>query len=198
MGKQFYIISLKWTNKDDGYITLWRTNGYGYCWNRAYAGIFDEKYIQKNHSTPDDSTKIVPQDVVDRLWTGGFIDDQIAAILPNTEKVRKALGIELNQFKRLYRSECPSKSDVEGFKLPNIKHGNHIVIKWEDVGKYLSSQLTEDLYSVLNLISEGREKDGKNTKNEYYVCNTDEPYADKVRRVILEGEAEKIRRNENV
>ena len=69
-----------------------------------------------------------------------------------------------------------------------MKTNTHIVIKREDIFKYLTDNQIKYLDDVLNTIADGRKKDGKKTDNSYYICNTDEPYADKVLRVILEGE----------
>lgn len=44
---------------------------------------------------------------------------------------------------------------------------------------------------MLCTISKGRKKDGKNPFNSYYICNTDEPYAEAIHGVIIGGEAVK-------
>lgn len=69
----------------------------------------------------------------------------------------------------------------------------HIVIKKEDVFKYLTDNQIKYLDAILDTIADGRKKDGKKPVNSYYICNTDEPYADKVLEVILEGEHVKDR-----
>lgn len=61
----------------------------------------------------------------------------------------------------------------------------HIVIKREDIDKYLTTTEKVLLDNVLSSISIGRAREGKNQNNTYYICNTDEPYADKVLNVIL-------------
>ena len=71
-----------------------------------------------------------------------------------------------------------------------IKDNTHIVIKREDILKYLTNNQIKYFDAILNTIADGRKKDGKKTDNSYYVCNTDEPYANKVLKVILEGEHE--------
>lgn len=67
------------------------------------------------------------------------------------------------------------------------KQNTHIVIKRDDIKKYLSVRQLNNLQDVLNTIMNGREKDGKNRCNEYYICNVDEHYSDKVLDVILKG-----------
>lgn len=69
-----------------------------------------------------------------------------------------------------------------------MKTNTHIVIKREDIFKYLTDNQIKYLDAILNTIADGRKKDGKKTDNSYYICNTDELYADKVLKVILEGE----------
>ncbi|MCR4849792.1 MAG: hypothetical protein K5870_00900 [Lachnospiraceae bacterium] len=69
-----------------------------------------------------------------------------------------------------------------------MKTNTHIVIKREDILKYLTDNQIKYLDAVLNTITDGRKKDGKKTDNSYYICNTDEPYADEVLEVILKAE----------
>ena len=70
-----------------------------------------------------------------------------------------------------------------------MKTNTHIVIKREDILKYLTDNQIKYLDAVLNTIADGRKKDGKKTDNSYYICNTDEPYADDVLAVILNAES---------
>lgn len=71
-----------------------------------------------------------------------------------------------------------------------MKTNTHIVIKREDILKYLTDNQIKYLDAVLNTIADGRKKDGKKTDNSYYICNTDEPYAHEVLAVILKAESE--------
>lgn len=71
-----------------------------------------------------------------------------------------------------------------------MKTNTHIVIKREDVEKYLSVTQKMHLSTILQLIAQGRLKDGKVCSNNYYICNTDEPYANEVLEVILRAESE--------
>ena len=71
-----------------------------------------------------------------------------------------------------------------------MKTNTHIVIKREDIHKYLTDNQIKYLYAILNTIADGRKKDGKKTDNSYYICNTDESYADEVLEVILKAESE--------
>lgn len=77
-----------------------------------------------------------------------------------------------------------------------MKANTHIVIKREDVLKYLTDNQIKYLDAVLTTIAGGRKKDGKKPNNSYYICNTDEPYADEVLEVILKAEGDIEKRKE--
>lgn len=76
------------------------------------------------------------------------------------------------------------------------KENTHIVIKREDAYKYLSEDEYQSLEMILDRIIVGRAKDNKNPINSYYICNTDEPYADTVIGVITGGEIGKTIKEE--
>lgn len=67
----------------------------------------------------------------------------------------------------------------------------HIVLKREDVFKYLEEPEQVALDVMMGKIMRGREEDGKKRLNSYYVVNKDEPYAEVVHGVIMGGEAVK-------
>jgi hypothetical protein len=71
-----------------------------------------------------------------------------------------------------------------------IKVDTHIVIKREDAEKYLSPRQEKQLAKILDTIDSKRSVIGKKHNN-YYVCNTDEPYAKEVYDEILIGELKK-------
>lgn len=68
----------------------------------------------------------------------------------------------------------------------------HIVIKKGDALKYLTEVEYQTLERLQTVIIAGRAKDGKKPVNNYYICNTDEHYADIVKRVIVLGEQNKM------
>jgi len=72
-------------------------------------------------------------------------------------------------------------------EMAEIIKDKYIVIKTEDAEKYLDDFERHQLELALESIVKGRESDGK-IINTYYLCNTDEPYSDKVLQVILGGE----------
>lgn len=69
-----------------------------------------------------------------------------------------------------------------------IHEDKFIVVKKEDVQKYLSKSDMVILNVLLGKIIEGRAEEGKSTDNKYLVVNRDEKYADKVLQIILDGE----------
>jgi len=71
------------------------------------------------------------------------------------------------------------------------KKNMYVVFKREDALKYLTEVELQSLETILSTICEGRSRDNKTPFNNYYVCNTDEPYADVVHGVIISGEAAK-------
>jgi hypothetical protein len=71
-----------------------------------------------------------------------------------------------------------------------IKENTHIVIKVKDL-KNISCEAQGRLHWILLEIMEYRKDSGKPYKNDYYVVNKDELYADKILEVIKQGELEK-------
>lgn len=69
------------------------------------------------------------------------------------------------------------------------KSNTHIVLKKEDVLRYLEESERKVLENMIYKIMRGRDADGKKGFNSYYVVNEDEPYAEIVHNVILGGEA---------
>ena len=59
--------------------------------------------------------------------------------------------------------------------------------------KHLTELQMDNLKDILWTIVKGRQGEGKKSENNYYVCNQDEPYAQKVIDIILEGETEKLK-----
>jgi hypothetical protein len=76
------------------------------------------------------------------------------------------------------------------------KYNTHIVYKTKDALKYLTAYENETMARLLYKIDQGRRAEGKKL-NTYHICNLDEPYADKVLQVILDGEAQKEASDEN-
>ena len=76
------------------------------------------------------------------------------------------------------------------------KVNTHIVIKREDVQRYLSEEEKQTLEKLLDVIAQGRSKNLFKPANNYYICNQDEPYAELVHGVIMYGESVKKQQEE--
>lgn len=59
-----------------------------------------------------------------------------------------------------------------------------LVIKREDIEKYLPLKDKLELGGILRQIRDGREKDGKSNYNFYAVINTNEPYFAEVKSIM--------------
>ena len=58
--------------------------------------------------------------------------------------------------------------------------------------KHLTDEGRDNFSAIMKAIQLGRIHEGKTPLNNYYVCNQDEPYAQKVIDIILAGEDEKL------
>lgn len=73
------------------------------------------------------------------------------------------------------------------------KFNTHTVIKNADIDRYLAKKDANDLKALIKRLRVSKACNSLSHKeNSYYVVNTDEPYAEKVLQVILNGEKEKI------
>jgi len=71
---------------------------------------------------------------------------------------------------------------MEKLKCGGLK--KHVVLKIEDVEKYLHDYQRNELAEMCGDIEYGRKRNGENVDNEYLVINTDEPYADEVIEIL--------------
>ena len=99
----FYYISTKWTNKNDGFITLWRKNSSGYCWYKNWAETYEEMHQE------DADVLTVSATVVDKLWVKVYYDGAEREVLPNNSKTLKVLGLKTKDLLKKYNSNCPEK-----------------------------------------------------------------------------------------
>lgn len=111
--KEYYYISTKWTGVNDGFITLWRNNSNGYCWYKAWSGVYNE--LTEGYG-------IVPveKSLVDKLWTSVEYDGTTREALLNHDENLKALGVSKKDLQKNYRSSCPHKKDVIRYIIGNI------------------------------------------------------------------------------
>lgn len=68
---------------------------------------------------------------------------------------------------------------VAEFKREN----KYLVLKWDDVRRFLHPNDGENLDRILTIIADGRQSEGKK-ENSYVVVNMDEPYAEQVWKLI--------------
>lgn len=97
---RFLIMSLKWTNKKDKWITFWRKNSAGYCWFKEWTGLYNE-----NCFNPDlTQERFIDSEKLEGLWIKIKYEGYEREVLPNTLNVRKILGITKEDLKALHPS----------------------------------------------------------------------------------------------
>jgi hypothetical protein len=72
------------------------------------------------------------------------------------------------------------------------KEAKYLILKLEDVFKYLDMNTKATLQIIIDTISQARIADGKSTNNEYLVVNKDEKYIKEIEEVIMRREQEKL------
>jgi hypothetical protein len=58
--------------------------------------------------------------------------------------------------------------------------GKFLVLKNDDLNRYLDSELENDLYNIVQTVDAGRSVEGKVDDNFYIVINQDEPYIQEI------------------
>ncbi len=84
----------------------------------------------------------------------------------------------------------------EKFIVLNKKHINEYLKAWKKNPKtknaFRENLIVKSIYNILIAFKEDYEfQTGKELNQEYIICNKDEPYAEDVLKVILEGENKK-------
>lgn len=110
----YYYISLKWTHKQDAFITLWGPNSSGYQWYQSWIGKYDSAYT---YDKDEYDVKSIPCSIADTLFEKVKFDGREVMILPNTPEVRKKLGITKKSLHKLYPSHCPTIKDLNNYKI---------------------------------------------------------------------------------
>ncbi len=59
-----------------------------------------------------------------------------------------------------------------------------IVVKEEDISRYLNLTKAKEFGFCLDVISNGRREEGENPDNKYLVINVDEPYAPEIVEIL--------------
>lgn len=102
MVETYYTISLKWTHKNDRWITFHRTENRGYCWRKDWAGTWS---TGSKELTNNVDQRYIDSSKLDDLWETVLHAGFEFVVLPNTKKVRQAIGINQNEFISKYKSE---------------------------------------------------------------------------------------------
>lgn len=91
----YYIISLKHTNREDKYITLWRPNNSGYCYVKEDAGIYNE--IEEGYHNCEGDSLPIELEKLDQFFTDSDIifDNQIKKCIPNCREVWDPLNLKM-------------------------------------------------------------------------------------------------------
>lgn len=97
---RFYIVSLKWTNKNDKWITFSRSNYAGYCLFKEWCGL----YLDNCFNADPAKEMFVDSEKLKSLWIKIKHEGYEREVLPNTAKVRKILGVEKNQFLAIHKT----------------------------------------------------------------------------------------------
>lgn len=101
--KAYYIISLKHTARKDSAFTLWRPDCKGYCWYKAWAGLY---LAEDFPDSPDKSSVFVETEKADLLFKEVLYDGETRIVLPNNEAVRSELGIDFNLLDKRIGRTC--------------------------------------------------------------------------------------------
>ncbi|AIW03240.1 hypothetical protein CPT_Mater83 [Bacillus phage Mater] len=58
--------------------------------------------------------------------------------------------------------------------------GKFLVLKNDDLDRYLDAELENDLYNIVQTVDAGRMVEGKVEDNHYIIINKDEPYIQEI------------------
>jgi len=83
-----YIVSVKHTNREHAYITVWRPDDKGYAWPLSWAGKYREADVlaQRDYYHRGDDTLAVPCELLDALAvppTKGTVDNDAGPVVLN-------------------------------------------------------------------------------------------------------------------
>jgi hypothetical protein len=97
----YYVISVKHTQREHKYITVWRTDNCGYCWPLSWAGKYPESLVMSKLSYYNDGGNvIVPCDALDSIAVPplvGEIDNNAGPCVlnnrPNWQKILASVPV---------------------------------------------------------------------------------------------------------
>lgn len=88
----YYLVSIKWTEMDDEYITFVRKSTVAYCYNMDWAG--PKNICELEEVVRTGQTLIVHQSTIDPFLVHVNHEGKECTMLPNTFEVRRAIGFE--------------------------------------------------------------------------------------------------------
>ena len=88
----YYLISLKWSLRNEEYITFVRKEAFAYCYNLDWAGPVSKSDAGKK--VIKDKIVMVPQSRIRPFVIKVIIDEIECSVLPNNDEVRKIVGFE--------------------------------------------------------------------------------------------------------
>ncbi len=93
----YYIVSLKWTRRENPYITFWRPDNSGYACPLSWAGKYSEEKVlyEPYYYNDGKNTIAVLDEVVEALSipkpSPGEIDGDVGPVIVNSKSNMKAL-----------------------------------------------------------------------------------------------------------
>lgn len=118
----YNIISLKHTNKNDKYITLWRSNKSGYCYSKEMSGLYDIDIDMTHFQTdnmliqdfeldnifikvPCNTNMPIQNFEADRSYSKLPHNDELRNVIPNCPAVWEILKVKMtkNGLRRLHK-----------------------------------------------------------------------------------------------
>lgn len=114
-------------------------------------------------------------------FTCSFMPDDIAIMSTSDTAFRTGIKHALALVDKLAIKENQA--------LDITKANMYLVLKKKDIEAYLTEDERISLNVMIEKIAKARRGNGKAPCNRYHVCNVDEPYADRVHKTILIGEA---------
>ena len=129
-----------------------------------------------------------------------FDDAILLATLPSPgvilvdtkEELEKLAEERINPIKEWAEKNRDTTFEADKFIVINRKHVDLLKVDKDHPEHH--KKILADLYTGISDFSEAFENlTGKKLNQKYYVCNQDEPYAENIIKMILEGEEEKTR-----
>lgn len=89
----YYFISLKHTKKEDEYVSLWRPDSKGYCYQKKDAGIYEQKDVDLLKDLDHNDTMPIEVYGLDPLFITVTDHGKELQRVPNCKAVWNMLGV---------------------------------------------------------------------------------------------------------